>query len=284
LPNSKIIRTTPETQGEFAWAPPVGTLGKLTAEAWVRSRALELKRESAGLAPDTGLVRPSMAQALRGERVAVIAEIKRRSPSKGAINPGIAAAGQARLYASGGAAAISVLTEPTSFGGDNQDIAAAREAELPILKKDFHVSEVQLAEAQALGASAALLIVRAIDPVHLADLAEAAREIDLELLFEVRDESELERALKVGANMIGVNNRNLETLVIDPQTVRRIVPLIPSTCIAIAESGYSTPADVEKAAAAGADAVLIGSALSASPDPSAAVALLSAVPRKSRHA
>ena len=282
MPNSKIIRTTPETQGEFPWVPPVGTLGKLTVEAWERSRVLGLKREAEGLAPDQGLVRPSMAAALRRENVAVIAEIKRRSPSKGPINPGLDAADQAWAYATGGAAALSVLTEPTSFGGDNDDIGLARQAELPILRKDFHVSEAQLVEAQGLGASAALIIVRAIEPVRLADLAEAAREIDLELLFEVRDESELERALKVGAVMIGVNNRNLETLVIDPDTVSRIVPLIPSTCIAIAESGYSTPKDVARAALAGADAVLIGSALSASPDPSSAVSLLSAAPRQPR--
>ena len=282
MPNSKIIRTTPETQGEIAWLPPVGTLGKLTAEAWERSRGLEAKREADGLTPDLGLVRPSIAEALRRENVAVIAEIKRRSPSKGPINTDLAAGEQARRYAAGGAAALSVLTEPTSFGGTNEDIGLAREAELPILKKDFHVSEVQLVEAQELGASAALIIVRAIDPVYLADLTDVARTIGLELLFEVRDESELERALKVGAKMIGVNNRNLETLVIDPQTVLRIVPLIPSGCIAIAESGYSTAADVEKAARAGADAVLIGSALSASPDPSAAVALLSVVPRHPR--
>lgn len=282
MPNSKIIRTTPETQGEIAWAPPVGTLGKLTVEAWERSQALEAERETEGLAPDPGLARPSMAAALRKETVAVIAEIKRRSPSKGVINSTIAAADQARAYAAGGASALSVLTEPTSFGGANEDIGLAREAELPILKKDFHVSELQLVEAQALGASAALIIVRAIDPVRLADLANTAREIQLELLFEVRDEHELERALAAGAMMIGVNNRNLETLVINPETVPRILPLIPSSCIAIAESGYSSAADVERAAAAGADAVLVGSALSASPDPSAAVALISAIPRKSR--
>ena len=223
-----------------------------------------------------------MAVALRRDAVAVIAEIKRRSPSKGAINPGLDAAHQAMLYAAGDAAALSVLTEPTAFGGANEDIGRARAAKLPILKKDFHVSEVQLVEAQGLGASAALVIVRAMDPARLADMAQVAREIDLELLFEVRDESELERALRVGASMIGVNNRNLETLVIDPETVSRIVPLIPSTCIAIAESGYSTAADVERAAAAGADAVLIGSALSASANPSSAVALLSKVPRHQR--
>lgn len=282
MPNSKIIRTTPETQGEIAWAPPVGTLGKLTAEAWERSRLLEAKRETEGLTQDPGLQRPSMARALRKDTVAVIAEIKRRSPSKGAINPAIDAGDQARSYAAGGAAALSVLTEPTAFGGDNSDIGQARDAELPILKKDFHVSEVQLVEAQELGASAALIIVRAIDPVRLADLADAARGIDLELLFEVRDEAELERALSVGALMIGVNNRNLETLVIDPATVSRIVPLIPANCVAIAESGYSTVSEVERAAQSGADAVLIGSALSAASNPSAAVALLSKVNRHPR--
>ncbi|HZK79245.1 MAG TPA: hypothetical protein VFC35_10075, partial [Gemmatimonadaceae bacterium] len=151
MPNSKIIRTTPETQGEITWVPPVGTLGKLTAEAWERSRVLEEKRQAEGLAPDLGLVRPSLADALRRDNVAVIAEIKRRSPSRGAINLGIAADEQARHYAAGGAAALSVLTEPSSFGGDNADIALAREAELPILKKDFHVSEAQLVEAQGLG-------------------------------------------------------------------------------------------------------------------------------------
>ncbi len=225
-----------------------------------------------------------MADVLRRANVSVIAEIKRSSPSKGPINPGLLAGDQARLYAAGGAAALSVLTEPTSFGGDNEDIALARKAELPILKKDFHVSDIQLVEAQELGASAALIIVRAIDPVRLGDLAQVAREIDLELLFEVRDQTELERALAVGAVMIGVNNRDLETLVIDPQTVSRILPLIPAACIAIAESGYTTPSDVEKAAESGADAVLIGSVLSASADPGAMVALLSAVPRRPRRA
>ena len=243
-------------------------MGKLTANAWERSRALESEHQANGLRRDLGLARPSFSAALRRDNVAVIAEIKRRSPSKGAINPDIVASVQARLYADGGAAALSVLTEPTSFGGHNEDIGLAREAGLPILKKDFHVSEVQLAEALALGASAALIIVRAIDPVRLAALADFARGIQLELLFEVRDEKELAKALKVGASMIGVNNRNLETLVIERDTVSRILPLIPSSCIGIAESGYATVADIETAAQAGADAVLIGSALSASPDPS----------------
>lgn len=257
-------------------------MGELTAAAWERSRLLEEKRESVGLPPDQGLIRPSFADALRRDTVAVIAEMKRSSPSKGPINPTLSASEQAWKYAAGGAAALSVLTEPTRFGGSNDDIAHARAAELPVLKKDFHVTEAQLVEARALGASAALIIVRAIEPGRLRVLADAARQIDLEILFEVRDERELERALDAGATLIGVNNRNLETLVIDPATVSRIIPLIPSGCIAIAESGYSTSSDVERAAEAGADAVLIGSSLSASTDPEAAVAMLADVARHPR--
>lgn len=282
LPNSKIIRTTPETQGDFAWISPSGTLGELTAASWDRSRLLDAKRESGGLPPDQGLIRPSFAGALRRTNVAVIAEMKRRSPSKGEINTSLGASEQALRYAAGGAAALSVLTEPTRFGGSNEDIGKARTAGLAILKKDFHVGEAQLAEAVALGASAALLIVRAIDPSLLPLLAEAARQIDLEVLFEVRDERELDRALQVGAVLIGVNNRNLETLMIDPDTVSRIVPLIPTECIAVAESGYSTVADIQRAADAGADAVLVGSCLSASSDPESAVSMLAGVQRQPR--
>ena len=261
---------------------PSGTLGELTAAAWVRSGVLAKRREAGGLLPDPGLTRPSFANSLRRENVAVIAEMKRRSPSKGAINPSLNAANQARQYAAGGAAALSVLTEPTRFGGSNDDIGEARAARIPILKKDFHVSEAQLVEAAALGASAALIIVRAIAPDQLSVLADVAREIDLEILFEVRDEWELDRAVQAGATIIGVNNRNLETLLIDPDTVSRILPLIPPDCVAVAESGYANVADVERAAAAGADAVLIGSALSASSDPEGAVSMLSGVPRLKR--
>lgn len=223
---------------------------------------------------------PSFATALRGQSIAVIAEIKRSSPSKGEINIGISAAAQARAYEVGGAAAVSVLTEPHRFGGSDEDLAdTARSCGLPILRKDFHVSEIQLVGAKAMGASAALIIVRALSPTRLVEMAAAAISIDLEILFEVRNEAELERALEVGAVAIGVNNRNLETLEVDPTTVARIVPLIPRDRIAIAESGYSTIADVEAAARAGADAVLVGSVLSVSPDPAAVVREMSSVAR-----
>ncbi len=223
---------------------------------------------------------PSLIAALRRDTVSVIAEIKRRSPSKGAINAGLDSAGQARSYEAGGAAAISVLTEPESFGGDNDDlIAAAQASGLPILKKDFHVSEVQLLEARRIGASAALIIVRAIEPSRLSSLADAARELSLELLFEVRTEREIDRALSAGAVMIGVNNRNLETLEMEPGTALRLIPMIPLECIAIAESGYATRAEVTEAARAGADAVLVGSSLSAAGNPADAVKAITGVSR-----
>ena len=223
---------------------------------------------------------PSLRSALSGPNVGVIAEVKRASPSRGAINRDLNAAEQARAYERGGAVAVSVLTEPSRFGGNNDDLVAVRAAvRIPILKKDFHVDRVQLLEARALGSSAALVIARAVPPSRLAELLLVGRDIDLEILVEVRDESELERALSYGAELIGVNNRNLETLAVDSSTIDRVVPLIPRSCRAVAESGLETRADVDRAAATGADAVLIGSALSSSADPEAAVRSLTSVPR-----
>lgn len=278
MPNSKIIRTTPETQADSSWIPPAGTLGELVAAS--RQRALGLEKTSLRSSwPDA----PSLRDALLADHVTVIAEIKRSSPSKGPINLRLESSEQARAYEAGGAAAVSVLTEPERFGGRNEDIESARAvSSLPVLRKDFHVTESQLEEARALGASGALVIVRAVEPSRLKDLAIAAREISLEILFEVRNESELDIALDAGAILIGVNNRDLETLEVDPLTVQRIVPLIPPRCVAIAESGYSTRSDVERAGLAGADAVLVGSSLSASGDPSAAVRRLTGVAKSRR--
>ncbi|HXV16694.1 MAG TPA: indole-3-glycerol-phosphate synthase [Gemmatimonadaceae bacterium] len=226
---------------------------------------------------------PSMTSALRGKHLGIIAEVKRSSPSKGVINQSIDSGAQAASYERGGASAISVLTEPDRFGGRDEDITSARAASrLPILKKDFHVTEDQIVHAALLGASAALVIVRAIEPAMLPRLARAGSEVGIELLYEVRDERELERALAAGATMIGVNHRNLETLQIDPETVTRIVPLIPADCVAIAESGYSSREGIAIAAGAGADAVLVGSALSASSDAAEAVSRLTGIARISR--
>jgi indole-3-glycerol phosphate synthase len=213
----------------------------------------------------------------------VIAEVKRRSPSKGWINPNLSAPDQAAAYERGGAAAISVLTEPRHFGGSSEDVGAVRTAvRVPVLKKDFHVDPVQLLEAKAIGASAALLIARALSPDDLLRMTDAARDIDLEVLVEIRDEDELRRALDAGARIIGINNRNLETLAIDAATSERLLGSIPAGMIGIAESGVSARADVERVARAGADAVLVGSVISAASDPVAAVRDLASVARVGR--
>jgi indole-3-glycerol phosphate synthase len=221
---------------------------------------------------------PSFRNALRRHDVAVIAELKRRSPSKGPINPGLDAASQARAYAAAGASALSVLTEPDSFGGSTQDLSTVADAvSAPVLRKDFIVASVQLYEARARGASAALLIVRALPHAALVELHDTGTAIGLELLVEIRDEAELAIALDIGASIIGVNNRNLETLVIDPSTISRMIPRIPRGIVAVAESGMASPDDVAKAADTGADAVLVGSYVSAAADPATAVKSLTGI-------
>jgi len=252
----------------------------LTDEA--AARAATLRSSLAGLRrkADAAPVQPSFGTALRRADVAVIAEVKRSSPSKGAINPDLDLVRQVRAYESGGAAAISVLTEPTRFGGSNDDLTTARKAvRLPLLKKDFHVDVLQILEARALGASTALVIARAVPPKRLQDLKNTGADNGLEILVEVRDEKELELALSLNASLIGVNNRNLETLAIDPETSLRLLSLMPRDVVAIAESGIRSAADVKSFAEAGADAVLVGSELSGSRDPEATVRGLTGIKR-----
>ncbi|MGI9042748.1 MAG: indole-3-glycerol phosphate synthase TrpC [Gemmatimonadaceae bacterium] len=278
MPNSKISRTTPETQEDSEWAEPSGTLGELVASARIRAGA------EAELAADAAVGSPASFQsAMGGENLAIIAEVKRMSPSRGAINPRLNPARQAQEYEAGGASAISVLTEPSRFGGSLADIAAVRQVTaLPVLRKDFLVLESQLADARRFGASAVLLIVRAIRPDRLSLLTREARDLGLDILFEIRDETELARSLDAGATIIGVNNRNLETLEIDMATVERLLPLVPAGCLAVAESGYSTRVGAENAARAGADALLAGSFLSAAADPSEAVSSLAGIRKTAR--
>ena len=266
-----------------AWTPPGGTLGGIVAEARQRVDAL-LPTRAELLARIRDVPKaPSFSAALRTDRVAVIAEVKRRSPSKGWINAEISAPEQAKAYERGGAAAISVLTEPVHFGGSNADLVVVRDAvSIPVLKKDFHVDPIQLLEAKAIGASAALLIARALSPADLPRMMDVAREIALDVLVEIRDHDELERAIDAGASIIGINNRNLETLVIDPSTAELLLTAIPADAIAIAESGVQATADVERYAQAGADAILVGSAVSAAPDPALAVEGLASVRRIGR--
>ena len=277
------IRRSPEVQAFLRWTPPGGTLGTICGEAEARAATLAQHASELGRAAASAPDGPSFRQALESGPVALIAEVKRRSPSKGEIAPTLSAATQATSYAAGGAAAISVLTEPKHFGGSNDDLVAVRAAvAVPALKKDFHVRPIQLVEARALGASAALLIARALSPERLREMMAAGRDLGLELLVEVRDERELADALDSGASIIGVNNRNLETLVIDHSTAERLVPTIPRWALAIAESGIRTREDVMRYAACGADAILVGSSVSAAHDAAAAASALTGVTRRMR--
>ena len=271
-------------QGSGNWSPPTGTLGQILSEA--SGRITELRRDAARLeraAADAVRSDISLMSALCQEMVGVIAEVKRRSPSKGWIAQGLSTVDQAHAYADGGAAAISVLTEPVHFDGSIEDLdSVVGDLDLPILKKDFHVDPIQLAEARAHGATAALLIVRALDPRRLELMIDAAVQLRLETLVEVRDEIELQRALDAGATMIGINNRDLETLVIDPTTSERLLPMIPDRIVSVAESGIASVADVQRAAALGANGVLVGSSLSSAQDPEAMVRQLGSVPQVPR--
>jgi len=278
LPNSNISRRTPEAQGQIPWKAPGGTLGELLEAA--ESRVHQLRLSAGRLAEAAGKAarQPGFAQALKGPQVRVIAEVKRSSPSKGAINPELQVSDQCRAYEDGGAAAVSVLTEPTRFSGRLADLSEARAAcALPLLRKDFIIDRLQLLEAKAAGASGVLLIARGLRPTLLKALFDEAVSLGLEPLVEVRDEAELLRALDVGANIIGVNNRDLETLAVD-DTAGRLIPLIPRSCVAVAESGYRSADDIMRIARRGADAVLIGSELSRSADPARTLARLTSIP------
>ena len=209
---------------------------------------------------------------LRQDGVAVIAEVKRSSPSKGALAPITDPAALARDYEAGGAHIISVLTEQRRFDGSLDDLAAVRSAvDIPVLRKDFIVSSYQLWEARAYGADVALLIVAALEQEALVSLIERARSLGLTPLVEVHDELEVARAVDAGATVIGVNVRNLKTLEVDRETFARVAPSIPETCVRIAESGVRGPHDLIAYAHAGADAVLVGESLVTGGDPRTAV-------------
>ncbi|MEU4389361.1 indole-3-glycerol phosphate synthase TrpC [Kribbella sp. NPDC023855] len=209
----------------------------------------------------------------RGEGIAIIAEVKRSSPSKGALADIADPAALASEYAEGGAAAISVLTEGRRFGGSLEDLRAVRgRVDVPVLRKDFIVSSYQLWEARAAGADMILLIVAALEQEALVSLIERASSIGLTPLVEVHDEEETLRAVDAGAQLIGVNNRNLKTLEVDRSTFARVAPVIPTNLIRVAESGVRGPHDVIEFARAGADVVLVGETLVTGRDPRASVA------------
>ena len=272
-------------QASISWSPPGGVLGSLLESTRERVRLLKPREAELIAAAARADARPSFGGALRaGNGVAVIAEIKRSSPSKGAIAPGLSALDQAGAYAAGGAAAISVLTEPSRFGGSIGDLVDAKGVERPLLRKDFIIDRLQMVEAVASGASATLLIARALPPAKLAELHAEGLALGLELLVEVHDEDELAIAIAAKYPIVGVNNRDLVTLEIDAGVGARLIPQLPSGVTAVYESGVRTRADVERAAAAGADAVLVGSALSSSRAAAEEVRGLVGVPRQARRA
>ena len=219
---------------------------------------------------------PTFAQALRRTGgLSVIAEVKRASPSAGAIRAEIDAVAQAKAYADAGADALSVLTDNRYFGGQLEDLVrvvadqSSRPSPVPAIRKDFMVHRIQVLEAVEAGARCILLIVRALDDAQIRDLHEAAQAAKLDALFEVHDEDELARALTHQPAIVGVNNRNLSTFAIDLSFSEKVIPLMPSGVIKVAESGIRGVEDARRIRAAGADALLVGESLMRAQDPGA---------------
>lgn len=243
-------------------------------------RSIDRLVEQASTMPPTrsfvGAIRASEAPP-GPDLVAVIAEIKRRSPSKGDLFPDLDPVLVARQYAQGGAACLSVLTDEVFFGGSADDLRAARDAvDLPVLRKDFTVASNDVADARLMGADAVLLIVAALSDTQLKDLSVLAAELGMDALVEVHDEAELERALAVDATLIGVNQRDLVTFQVDTDRAVRVAAAFPAGVVKVAESGVVGAEDAATLAEAGYDAVLVGEALVTSGDPAAAVRALRA--------
>jgi indole-3-glycerol phosphate synthase len=238
--------------------------------------AAEKERHPLGASNPTVLLappaRPFAAAIAREARVNVIAEHKRRSPSRGSIREDLRPADVARAYEAAGAAALSVLTDEPFFGGRLEHLRDARAATaLPALRKDFVLDPWQVWEARAAGADAVLLIVAALTDADLTRLLAVTREAAVDALVEVHDREELDRALGAGARVIGVNNRDLRTLAVSLDTALALAPAIPDDVVAVAESGIRTGADVRRLRDSGFDAFLVGEHLMASPDPGAAL-------------
>jgi indole-3-glycerol phosphate synthase len=242
----------------------------------LRGRARELEAQAvAAPAP-----RPFEAALRAGRDVSVIAEFKRRSPSAGVIREGAEPAEVARGYARAGAAALSILTDSEYFGGSLADLISARaEVTLPVLRKDFVVDPLQVLEARAAGADAVLLIVRILSVMQLASLHTLVRDLEMSALVEVHDGQELDRALRVDAKIIGVNNRDLATLETSLDVCIGLARRMPPDRLLVAESGIRTPEDVDRLAAAGVQAILVGESFMRSPDVRAAAAALIGRPR-----
>ncbi len=248
-----LQKVTAETRERIAVARANGYLPKL------RKRA-----EMAASQNESGRFRKAIS---RPDSINIIAEIKRASPSKGVIKTGVDAAKIAKLYAAGGAAAISVLTEPNHFDGSLSDlVSVARSVDLPILRKDFIVDEYQIIEAAAAGASAILLIVAALPVDGIRSLHQTAANFGLDVLVEVHDSREFDTAIDIEAEIIGVNNRDLHSLEVSLDTSRRVIQRRPDGVVVIAESGFTTRDEIDELRGLGYDGFLIGETLMRSPN------------------
>ena len=248
--------------------------------ASVRSRLPSLKKREERLRESAAALPPprDFTAALAGPGMSIIAEFKRASPSKGLINTGMDPTERATAFEAGGAAAMSVLTEPDHFMGSSEDLRAARSAtSLPALRKDFTLDTAHVWEARVMGADAVLLIVAILDDALLVELLGVAEEAGLAALVEVHSREEAIRALDAGARVVGVNNRDLRTFKVDLATSEQISPLLDGVDLRIAESGVKGPEDAARLRGAGYDALLVGEYLSRSVDPAGAISGLRGV-------
>ena len=240
-----------------------------------RRRPMNAVLDEAGAAAPTRGFAARLRHARGRGHYGLIAEIKRASPSKGLIREDFNPVDLARDYETGGATCLSVLTDPPYFQGDDDHLSTARAAVgLPVLRKDFMLDPYQIAEARAIGADCILLIMAALEDALAGELAALAGELAMDVLIEVHDEPELERALRVGDGLIGINNRNLKTLKTDIATTRRLAPLVPRDRLVVGESGLSSPEDLASMEAVGVTSFLIGEALMSQHDVRAATAAL----------
>ena len=243
--------------------------------AWHRKRALndtrsfdDLLKQAKSCAPARGFTSHIRAT----PHLAVIAEIKRRSPSKGDLNAGLDPSALALQYQRGGASCLSVLTDTDHFGGSVIDLQQARDAcTVPVIRKDFTVDARDICDARVMGADCVLLIAAILTPDELSTFLEIAREVDIDALVEVHDEAELAIAIRAGATLVGVNQRDLVTFAVDQARAVRMAPLIPDNVVKVAESGVRGRADAIALRAAGYDAILVGEHLVTSPNPEAAL-------------